>query len=109
MSPPDGAQERGTALGLEQLRGDLREGLAEIKGSLQLLVLRSEQTERVSREHADQLDRHDERLDALETAQQATGDLSERVLGIERKVWAVAGGIAVLTFVVDVALRVYVG
>jgi hypothetical protein len=50
---------------------------------LQLLVLRSEQAERTSREHAELLDRHDERLDALEAAQQTTdglGSLGGRAL-----------------------------
>lgn len=91
-----------TALGLERLRGELREGLARIEGALQLLVLRSEQSEKTSAEHADKLERHERRIDTLEAAAQvaANTNVDERLRQIEKKVCTICG---VSAFVVAVA------
>lgn len=85
-----------TALGLERLRGELREGLARIEGALSVLVLRSEQSEKAQAIHAQRLDRHEARLDLVEAAQQVTADLPGRMRAVERRLWAIGGGIATI-------------
>lgn len=95
MSTP--RPELDAALGLERLRGELREGLARIEGALSLLVLRSEQSEKAQAVHADRLARHETRIDAIEAAQQKVADLPDRVRAVERRLWAIGGGLAVVT------------
>ncbi|MEV5677084.1 hypothetical protein [Streptomyces sp. NPDC052179] len=87
---------RGLALELERLRGTLGEGLAEIKGSLALLVHR---TDRVDQELADQrttLTALESRVDGAESAISAQGDHPARLAAVERLVWIGVGAAAVL-------------
>ena len=108
MSTP--SDDRDTALGLERLRGELREGLASIQGALDLLVLRSRQTEKAQAEHQTRLDKHDARLDALEAHRAVTEghagqlDRQEDRLGqVEKRVWAIGGGVVLAAVVVEIA------
>ncbi|MGI5252764.1 hypothetical protein [Actinacidiphila glaucinigra] len=82
MTPPPtlpAADPVSVAVALADLRGDLGTGLAEIKGSLALLVQRAGQTDQAL---ADQ--RTD--LEAVEA----------RLAALERRVWTASGGAAVL-------------
>lgn len=54
------------ALELERLRGTLGIGISDIKGTLALLVQRSDQTDRAMGEHRDQLQQLERRTDRLE-------------------------------------------
>ncbi|MFF4751837.1 hypothetical protein [Streptomyces sp. NPDC001270] len=80
------------AVALADLRGDLGTGLAEIKGSLALLVQRAGQTDAALADH-----RAD--LDAIE----------ERLTAVERRVWAASGGAAVLGMVAGYAVQLLAG
>lgn len=75
--PPDDPVS--VAFELATIRGELGTGLAEIKGSLALLVQRAGQTDQAL---ADQRDD----IDAVEA----------RLAAIERRVWAASGAAAVL-------------
>jgi hypothetical protein len=90
------ASDPSTALELERLRGSLDTGLAEIKGSLALLVHRSDQTDRALGDHRDQLARHDRRIAALEKAHASTADHEPRLTAVERRVWFACGASATL-------------
>src|SRR5581483_5611680 len=99
-----------TALGLERLRGELREGLADIKGALNVLVLRSDQAERAQASQSDRMDKHETRmdkhearLDTLEQHQKASADHGPRLKAVEKKVWTIGGGVAALVAVGELA------
>ena len=93
-APPQ--PDHATALELERLRGEIGKGLAEINGSLALLVLRSEQSDRQHTEHRAALARHDERLDAVDKRLAPLAGVADRLKQVERKVWMTAGGITAL-------------
>ncbi|MGW4648029.1 hypothetical protein [Kitasatospora sp. NPDC004289] len=105
MGPEPGSA---TALELEKLRGELSTGFAEIKGSLQLLVQRSDQTDRSLGEHRVELVDLDKRLAALEQARAADAELGQesRLRSLEASRWplASAGGLVGLA---GLALGVY--
>lgn len=88
--------DHSTALELERLRGDLGTGFARLEGSLALLVLRSEQSERQHGEHRAAQAKHDERLDAVEQKQALLEGVRSRLAQVERKVWVIGGGITAL-------------
>jgi hypothetical protein len=98
-----------TALGLERLRGELREGLARIEGALQLLVARSDQAEKTAEAHAAKLEKHDQRLDTLEAANAAATnqDVHGRLRQVEQRVWAVGGAITVVLAVGEILLQAF--
>jgi DNA-binding transcriptional MerR regulator len=96
-----------TALGLERLRGELRTGLAEIKGALQVLVLRSEQSEKTTAAHAEKLEKHEQRIDALEKEGAAAADHDPRLRQVEKKVWAIGGGCAVAVVAAEILIRLF--
>ena len=100
-----------TALELEKLRGELSTGFAEIKGSLQLLVQRSDQTERSLGEHRVELVDLDKRVSALEQARAADAELGQeaRLRTLEASRWplptvAALAGLAGLGFAAYSAL-----
>ncbi|MDX3214580.1 hypothetical protein PV318_03340 [Streptomyces sp. ME02-6991-2B] len=78
-TPPPPADPVAVAVALADLRGDLGTGLAEIKGSLALLVQRAGQTDQAIADQRDDLDAVDARLAA-----------------VERRMWAASGAAAVL-------------
>jgi hypothetical protein len=99
-----------TALGLERLRGELREGFARIEGALQLLVARSEQAEKTAEAHAAKLDKHDQRLDSLEAASAAAAnaDVDGRLRQVEKRVWAIGGACTFVLAVGQVIIQLVV-
>lgn len=88
MSTP--GTDPATALELERLRGDIGIGLADIKGSLALLVQRSDQTDRVLLRHEEDMAAVERRVDVLEQGSAA------RTAADERSRWLISGGGAVL-------------
>ncbi|WTW95379.1 hypothetical protein OG216_19245 [Streptomycetaceae bacterium NBC_01309] len=76
MTQPTPPPDHSTALELERLRGELSTGLAEIKGSLALLVQRSDQLDRTLAAHEQTLEMYDGRLDALEQWRSRVGGIS---------------------------------
>lgn len=88
--------DHATALELERLRGDLGTGLAEIKGSLALLVQRSDQTDRTLVAHSASLNDLDKRVDALETQAATVADVPPRVGALERWRWTATGAAGVI-------------
>lgn len=101
---------------IAELRGDLREGMAEIKGALNVLVTRSEQIDRTQTEQRRRLDRHGDRLDVLdahratsEAAHKETADalsgLSDRLAQVEKRVWTAVGGLAVISFGIEIVVN----
>ncbi len=95
--------DHATALELERLRGELGKGFAEVNGSLALLVLRSEQSERQHAEHRAALGRHDERLDDVDRKLGPLAGVAERLKQVERKVWMTAGGVTALVTASEIA------
>lgn len=77
------ASPNDVAIELERLRGTCAEGFAQVKGSLAVLVERSDRTEADLR------------------------DLDARTASVEKLVWRIAGGSAVLSFAVSL-LAAYV-
>jgi hypothetical protein len=90
-----------TPLGLERPRGGLRTGLARIEGAVSLLVHHSEQTEKAQEQQVQRLDHHETRLDLVEAVQQTTADLPGRMRAVERRLWAIGGGIATIMAVAE--------
>jgi hypothetical protein len=79
------AEANDVALELEKLRGTCTAGFAEVKGSLSVLVERSDRTEEITRDHA------------------------SRIAALERRVWAAAGGAAALATAASYFVRVTSG
>jgi hypothetical protein len=79
----------GIALEVARLRGTLDAGVAEIKGSLALLVHRSDQTDRALGEQRDQVLLLEKRCDAIELA--TAGVTNRRVSALERWMWLALG------------------
>jgi hypothetical protein len=79
----------GTAIELQRLRGDISTGFAEIKGSLALLVQRSDQTDRSLGEHRTELVDLDKRVSELERCQAADAELGQesRLRRLEAARW----------------------
>jgi hypothetical protein len=97
----------GTAIELQRLRGDISTGFAEIKGSLALLVQRSDQTDRALGEHRTELTDLDKRVSELERARAADGELGqeERLRKLEASRWpwqTIAGLTAAVTCVLAI-------
>ncbi|MFJ5218747.1 hypothetical protein ACIP98_29005 [Streptomyces sp. NPDC088354] len=95
----------GPALGLERLRDELGEGLAHIECALQILVLRSEPSERTTAAHATKLELHDTRLDVLEAGQKAAEDHGARLTAVKKRMWTIGGGIAVVAVAVELGVN----
>lgn len=89
MGPEPGSA---TALELEKLRGELSTGFAEIKGSLNLLVQRSDQTDRSLADHRQELMDLDKRVADLERARAADAELGQepRLRSLEASRWPLA-------------------
>jgi hypothetical protein len=79
------------ALEIERLRGTLGTGVAEIKGSLALLVQRSDQTDRALGEQRDQLVSLEKRCDAIELATTGVATHGGRIASLERWMWLAIG------------------
>jgi hypothetical protein len=79
----------GTAIEIQRLRGDISTGFAEIKGSLALLVQRSDQTDRSLSEHRTDLVDLDKRVSELERQHAADTELGipARVRTLEAGRW----------------------
>lgn len=98
-----------TALELEKLRSTLGVGFAEIKGSLALLVQRSDQTDRALGDHRDQLTDHDKRIGELEQARASGEDHDQRISALERRVWSASGTAALLGTAAGIAGQYFLG
>ncbi|MGW5925218.1 hypothetical protein ACWF2L_03090 [Streptomyces anulatus] len=87
---------RGLALELERLRGTLGEGLAEIKGSLALLVHRTDRVDQEIQEQRNAFIAMEGRVDNVEAAITGHRDHGARLAAVERLVWIGVGAAAVL-------------
>ncbi|MGI5138144.1 MULTISPECIES: hypothetical protein [unclassified Streptomyces] len=88
MTAPPPSDPVSVAVALAELRGDLGTGVAEIKGSLALLVQRAGQTDQT-------IAGQREDLDAVEV----------RLTSVERRMWAASGGAAVLGTIAGYAVQ----
>ncbi|MEU4181437.1 hypothetical protein [Streptomyces sp. NPDC026589] len=83
-------------LALERLRGTLGEGFAEIKGSLALLVHRTDRVDQELQEQRNAFTAMEGRVDSVESAISGHGDHGARLAAVERLVWFGVGAAAVL-------------
>ncbi|TQF04747.1 hypothetical protein E6W39_24140 [Kitasatospora acidiphila] len=115
-------EDPATALALERLRGVVGESFAEIKGSLALLVQRSDQHDRALTQHRADTERAldqqradtadlDQRLGEVERVQAANADVRPRVDALEERRWpltpivALAAVLAVVVAMIPLLLR----
>jgi hypothetical protein len=102
--PPD----PGTAIEIQKLRGDISTGFAEIKGSLNLLVQRSDQTDRTLGEHRTEMVDLDKRVGELERLAAADAELQvpSRVRTLEAGRWPLPA-LGALTGLIALGLTTY--